>query len=183
MPSPSPRRDDRPHRGRCPRSSAPLERSNPMTELTILEDSLKKKKKVLSDIIKENESQESALKAEPVSFDDFEAIVDKKTGLIEELVKLDQGFESVYDRIREQLLTNREQYKQKIESLKLLITEITELSVSIQAQEGRNKVLVEKVLKQSKDDLKTDRIRAKAAYDFMSRQARDVPARFMDTKK
>ena len=154
-----------------------------MTELTILEDSLKQKKTVLSNIIKENENQEAALKAEPVSFDDFEAIVDRKTALIEELVKLDQGFESVYERIRERLLTDRGQYKQKIESLKALISEITEQSVSIQAQEARNKALVEKALTQGKNDLKADRIRAKAAYDFMSRQAQDVPARFMDTKK
>ena len=154
-----------------------------MTELSILEDSLKKKKDILAAIKEENEKQESALKEEPASFDDFEASVDKKSTLIEELMHLDEGFESVYERIRDKLLAERDSYRAKVTALKTLISEVTELSVGIQAQEVRNKALVEKVLKQSREGLQADRIRAKSTYDFMNRVSLDTPARFMDTKK
>lgn len=155
-----------------------------MIELQILKDSLTKKKGILKQIEKENVNQESVLKAEPVSFDDFEAIVDKKTELIDKLTKLDQGFESVYERIKEELLTNRSQYKGQTESLKSLISEITEMSVSIQAHEARNKALVEKIFSKTREDIQAERIRAKSSYDFMNRMAKqDVSPRFMDKKK
>ncbi|MDR2547564.1 MAG: flagellar protein FliT [Lachnospiraceae bacterium] len=155
-----------------------------MIELAILEDSLIKKKGILVQITEANQEQEKALSQEPVSYDDFEVVVDRKAILIEELVKLDQGFESVYDRIKDTLLANREQHKEKIASFKALISDITELSVSIQAQEVRNKALVENALKQSRKDIKSDRVRAKAAYDFMNRMGSpaEVPARFLDTR-
>ncbi|MCL2051952.1 MAG: hypothetical protein FWG91_09540 [Lachnospiraceae bacterium] len=155
-----------------------------MIELQILKDSLTKKKGILNQIEAENLNQENALKAEQVSFDDFEAIVDKKTGLIDDLNKLDSGFETVYDRIKDNLLANKDKFKLEIEGFKILISEITELSVSIQAQEVRNKALVDKYFKKSHDDIRTERIRAKSTYDFMNRMTnQEVAPRFMDTKK
>ncbi|MCL2719684.1 MAG: hypothetical protein FWE14_13010 [Lachnospiraceae bacterium] len=155
-----------------------------MIELQILTDGLAKKKGILSQIEAENINQENTLKTEPVSFDDFEAIVDRKTVLIDELNKLDQGFESVYDRIKDSLLANKVRFKAEIEGFKILISEITELSVSIQAQEARNKTLVEKFFKKSREDIQAERIRAKSSYDFMNRMAnQDVAPRFLDTKK
>lgn len=155
-----------------------------MVELQILKDSLVKKKDILLTIEEENKNQENALKATPVSFDDFEAIVDKKSVLIDELNKLDQGFESVYDRIKDSLLANKEKFKGQIEDFKALISEITDLSVSIQAQEARNKSLVEKFFSKSRENIQSERIRAKSSYDFMNRMSgQGVAPRFMDTKK
>ena len=155
-----------------------------MIELQILKDSLEKKKGILVQIEDENKNQENVLKADPVSFDDFEAVVDKKTVLIDELNKIDQGFESVYERIKDTLLANKDQFKKEIESLKSLISDITDLSVSIQAGETRNKSLVEKFFTKSREDLQAERIRAKSTYDYMNRNAgQEVEPRFMDTKK
>jgi len=155
-----------------------------MIELQILTDSLIKKKDILVQIEDENRNQEKALKEEPVSFDEFEAIVDKKAVMIDELNKIDLGFESVYDRIKDNLIANRDQFKAQIEGFKVLISDITELSVSIQAQEARNKSLVEKFFAKGREDIQTERIRAKSSYDFMNRMAgQNVAPRFMDTKK
>jgi flagellar biosynthesis/type III secretory pathway chaperone len=154
-----------------------------MVELQILEDALTKKKGILAKIEEENKKQEAILKAEPMRMDDFEAIVDQKTALIDELNQLDQGFESVYDRIKEQLISEQAQHKEKIAVLKDLIFAITGMSVSIQAQETRNKELVEKFFSQTRQDLQSERVRAKAAYDYMNRRPVDVEPRFLDTKK
>jgi len=155
-----------------------------MIELQILKDSLAKKKRILVQIEDENKVQENILKTNPVSFDEFEATIDKKTELIDELNKLDQGFESVYDRIKESLVAQKENFKADIEDLKVLVSDITDLSVSIQAQEARNKSLVEKFFKKSREDIQAERIRAKSTYDFMNRMTnQEVEPRFMDTKK
>ena len=155
-----------------------------MVELQILKDSLAKKKEILVKIEEENKNQEKALKVEPVSMDDFEAIIDKKSELIDELNRLDEGFESVYDRIKDNLIANKDQFKAQIEDFKTLISAITELSVSIQAGEVRNKSLVEKFFKKSREDIQAERVRAKSSYDFMNRMTNaDVEPRFMDTKK
>ena len=155
-----------------------------MIELQILKDSLEKKKGILIQIEEENKNQENVLKTEPVSFDEFEAVVDRKTVLIDELVKIDQGFESIYDRIKNELVAKKDNFKVEIEALKYLIADITELSVSIQAQEARNKTMVEKFFKKSREDIQAERIRAKSSYDFMNRNANlEVEPRFLDTKK
>ncbi|MDR0220963.1 MAG: flagellar export chaperone FlgN [Lachnospiraceae bacterium] len=154
-----------------------------MIELQILTDSLNKKKDILTKIVEENKNQENALKIEPVSLDDFDAIVDKKAALLDELGVLDSGFESVYDRIREQLVAEQSEHKAQISTMKALISAITELSITIQAQEERNKTLVEKFFSQSRKDLQADRLRSKASYDYMNRRnSGEVAPRFLDTK-
>ena len=93
-------------------------------------------------------------------------------------------FESLYDRIKDNLIANKDQFKLEIEGFKDLISEITDLSVSIQAGEVRNKTMVEKFFAKSREDLQAERIRAKSAYDFMNRNTnQEVEPRFMDTKK
>jgi flagellar biosynthesis/type III secretory pathway chaperone len=155
-----------------------------MIELQILADSLNKKKDILLKIVEENKNQENALKIEPVSLEDFDAIVDKKSALLDELNVLDQGFESVYDRIKEQLKAEQSEHRSQIAAMKTLISTITELSITIQAQEERNKALVEKFFNQSRQSMQADRIRSKASYDYMNRMSsNEVAPRFLDTKQ
>lgn len=152
--------------------------------LQILEESLIKKTDILKQITAENKNQESVLKEEKVSMEKFEEAVDRKAVLIEELNRLDQGFERLYDRIREQLLEGRAQYQDQINTFQKLIADITEASVSIQAQEARNKVLVEKYFAESRDGIKGDRIRSKQAYDYYRRMSSNTVApRFLDEKQ
>ncbi|MCH5275119.1 MAG: flagellar protein FliT [Lachnospiraceae bacterium] len=153
--------------------------------LEILEDSLKQKSVILDKITEYNGKQEALLKQEKMSLEDFDFYMEQKDELIEQLGRLDDGFETLYERIRQQLQENKDAHKEQIGRLQRLITQVTEKSVSIQAQETRNKKLVEEYLAREKQQLGQDRQTSKAAYDYyksMSNAGAVMP-QFMDQKK
>lgn len=153
--------------------------------LQVLEESLHKKLNVLNQIEEANGRQEQILLAEVVSEEDFDATIEQKGELIDALNKLDEGFESLYNHIKEQLSADREQYKSQIESLQRLIARVTEKSVSIQAQEARNKILAENFFGGRKRELGQGRRSSKAALDYYRNmnQSQVVAPQFMDKKK
>lgn len=153
--------------------------------LDILEDSLKKKKTVLESIEKYNLSQSELLKDEKFDMEQFDALVDKKDACIEELEKLDEGFETVYEQIKEDLSHNRELYTGQIKRLQELISQVTEKSVSIQAQESRNKDMVSVHFKKERETLGQGRKSSKAAYSYYKNLNKAVreDASIMDMKK
>ena len=151
--------------------------------LKILEESLVKKKAVLQQIEEVNQNQAKLLQAEMLDVEAFDKCVDQKDAMIGELNKLDDGFESLYDRIREQLMQNRPKYSAQIAALQKLIGEITDASVSIQAQESRNKLAVERYFARQRNDLGKGRKASKAAYGYYKNNVGVADSYFMDTKK
>lgn len=153
--------------------------------LQVLEESLHKKMDVLCRIEKLNSAQEQILKEDMVSEEKFDQSIEAKGVLIDELNKLDEGFENLYAHIKEQLSVEREKYKIQITALQKLIADVMEKSVSIQAQETRNKVLAEKFFADQKQGLQKGRRSSKAALDYYRnmKQSQVVPPQFMDKKK
>ena len=72
--------------------------------LQVLEKSLDKKMNVLQRIDALCIKQEKILKAETMDEEEFDKSIEEKGELIEELTKLDKGFESLYAHIKEQLV-------------------------------------------------------------------------------
>ena len=153
--------------------------------LKILEDSLQKRLTVLDEIITYNSEQEKLLKQEKVSLDELDANMNQKDVLIQKLTKLDEGFEALYERIRVQLLENKELYKTQIKRLQELISQVTDKSVSVQAQEARNKKLIETYFSKERRQLKQGRQVSKAAYGYYKSMSNTnvVPPQIMDEKK
>ncbi len=153
--------------------------------LNILEESLQKKLKVLEEIALYNQGQEELLKKEKVSLEELDENMNQKEELIQKVTALDEGFETLYERIKEQILTHKDDYKEQIRKLQQLISQVTEKSVSIQAQEARNKVLAERFFASRKQELQKGKKSSRAALDYylsMS-QSQVVPPQFMDKKK
>ena len=153
--------------------------------LKILEDSLQEKLSVLDEISKYNQEQEKLLKKQDVSLEELDDNMSKKDELIEKLTGLDQGFETLYERIHEQLLGGKDAYKAQIKKLQDLISQVTEKSVSIQAQEARNKKLIEKYFSGERARLKNDRQTSVAAYNYYKNMSNTnvMPPQYMDQKK
>lgn len=152
--------------------------------LQILEESLHKKIEILKKITAENKNQEKVLKEKPISFAQFEESVDRKSVLIEELNCLDGGFEQLYDRIKEQLLHGKEQYQKQIALLQGLIARVTEESVSIQAQEIRNKASVDRFFADSRKNIQEERVRSRQSLNYYNRlNGGEVSPQFLDTKQ
>lgn len=153
--------------------------------LSILEQSLQKKLLLLDDILKKSKEQEGLLKNSDLEPDEFEKNIEEKGALVEELGKLDAGFEQVFQKVKSQLSDKKDQYRDEIRHLQKLIAEITAKSTSIEAQEARNKELAQKkfatVRKQIKE-AKTSRQVVNQYYQNMMK-LNFVDPQFMDDKQ
>lgn len=136
------------------------------TYLDVLEESLHKKLGVLEKIQTFNEKQYQCFSAEQVDMEGFDAAIEEKGRLIEEVNQLDEGFEILYANLSKELEGNKERYAPQIKKLQELIRQVTEESVAIQAQEARNKALVEAYFSKEKKQIKENRVNAKAALGY-----------------
>jgi len=153
--------------------------------LDILEQSLVEKLKVLDRIQDYNMRQESLFRAEQPELDLFDSYVEEKGELISQLTKLDEGFEILYASIAEELKDNRHQYAEQIKRLQALIAQVVEKGVEVEAQEHRNKKLVEEFFSKERGGIRRGRVHSKAAYDYYKtmNNSNVVQPQFMDSKK
>ena len=112
------------------------------TYIDIMLQSLKKKCQVLEKIMELNEQQKRVLESPNGSADEFDAIVEDKSALIDQLEQLDSGFDKLYFRVKEELKENQSAYAGQIRQMQDYIRAITDKSVEVQAQEARNKDLM-----------------------------------------
>lgn len=153
--------------------------------LDILEESLCKKSAALDEILEYNGAQERLLKEDKVSLEDLDENMNQKDLLVQKIMDLDEGFETLFDRLREQLYANKDLYSEQIRRLQGLIAQVTEKSVSVQAQEARNKKLIEDYFTAEKVQLRQGKKASKAAYGYYKSMSNSnaVPSQFMDQKK
>lgn len=136
--------------------------------ITIMIQSLEEKITVLNRIIELNREQKEILGKEKFLMDDFDKNTDLKADCIQKLNGLDDGFQSIYEHIRDvlQSIEGRKKYESQIMIIQNMITQVTEKSVKIQAQESRNKELVEKIFARERVQIKRSKKGSKAAVDY-----------------
>ena len=157
------------------------------TYITALIESLEKKIEILKEISGKNEEQLSIAKSADFAYDEFDRNTEEKSVLIYKLEKLDDGFELIYQKVKDELDRNRTDYKAEILKMQELITTITELSTKIQAEEARNKKAMETAFKNEKERLKGQRSGMKAVRSYtQSMQMQNGASSYsglMDSKK
>lgn len=152
--------------------------------LQIMIDSLIKKKDILQKIVEYNTEQESILKEAEFNGDVFQKNMELKSECIDELNRLDEGFQMVYDRVKEDVQMYKQNYKPDIERLQQLIREVTSLSAAIQTQEARNKLQVERRFRQLREETKTAKRSMSMANQYYKNMAQiSSEPQFMDKKK
>lgn len=137
--------------------------------LNVLKDSLIKKESILTELISKSEKQADIVKADQVDWDQFSQIVEEKGALIEEIMKLDDGFESLYARIKEGLEDNKDKYKDIISEIQSLVKSVTEKSANLQAIEYRNKTSIETAFSNTRKEIKQSKLGQKAAADYYNK--------------
>lgn len=154
-------------------------------QLQILSESLDRKLEVLKEIQEYNQRQEKAFFAEAVDMNGFDEAVAEKDRLIEKLSLLDVGFETMYEKLAKELEGNRDKYKVQIKELQEKISKVMEMSVLIQAQEARNKKLVEQYFSRERRNLQHNRKRSAAAYNYYKSLSgtNAETSQFLDSKK
>ena len=158
-----------------------------MTEnyLVILEESLRRKLQVMEDIQAYNQRQQEIFQADNVDLDQFDSYVDEKGVLIERLNSLDNGFERLYANVAQELSGNREKYGDQIKRLQGLVSKVTEAGIAVQAQEARNKKLIEEYFRRQREGIREGRKSSKAAFDYYKNMSKSsvVMPQIMDQKK
>lgn len=156
-----------------------------LSSAQVLVESLEKKSRILDEIIKENEVQELLFKQEQLDLEALDASADKMGGFAEKLELLDEGFEAVYERIRQELLGNRQAYRAEIKRMQELIAEITEKVVAVNAARMRNKQQAEVRFKASRQEIgkAASKIRANQHYYNTMNRLSYVDPQFYDSKK
>lgn len=153
--------------------------------LTLLEESLRRKLLVMDEIQDYNLRQEEIFQTGSADLDKFDEYVAEKGVLIDKLNMLDNGFEKLYANVAEELKDNRARYAEQIKRIQSLVTEVTNRSVAIQAQEARNKKMIEDFFRREKDGIRIGRKSSKAAIDYYKSMNKTsvVGPYFMDSKK
>lgn len=153
--------------------------------IKILIQSLEKKVAVLEGISQENKSQKQLLQAEELDMDAFQSTVDKKTEWIEQISFLDNGFEKMYQRVKDVLHRKKHAYQDEINILKKLISRVTDLTVVIQNEEQENRKLAEIQFGNAKKkvhQVKNTKTVANKYYQNMTK-LNVIEPQFMDKKK
>lgn len=136
------------------------------TYIAALIDSLNKKIEILNSIHVKDEEQLELTKVNPFPFEAFDKNADEKSVLIYKLNKLDEGFELVYAKVKDELNSNKAQYASEIKTMQKLISTITDLCTKIQAEEARNKAAMELSFKHEKEKLKSQRSSVNAIKSY-----------------
>ena len=137
-----------------------------------LKRSLKKKVAILSEIDLQNRKQRDLLEDEKADVDDFEATVNEKARLIEEINKLDEGFDEIFNKVKAEFDSNKELYKDDIALMQEYIRIIMEKSTLVQSQERVNKELFEKKVSSVKAERKNLTTSMKAADQYYQNMMR-----------
>ncbi|SKB57516.1 hypothetical protein SAMN06296386_102240 [Lachnospiraceae bacterium] len=123
------------------------------TYVNILIESLEKKSEVLDEVMARDAEQEMILSAPDPDLDELHDNQEEIGKLAAELTRLDEGFESLYEKVRSDLLNNKAEYSEEIRVMQDLISEITEKAVKIGAEEARHKDRVTNLLREKRKQL------------------------------
>ena len=153
--------------------------------IEILESSLREKNRVLDEIKCLSEKQSEVVSSESFALEDLDEFIEKKGVLIERLERLDDGFETLYEKVSEEVKRNREKYSDQILNMQNMIREITEKSNSIQALEKRNQAEINSYISKRKSEVKEGRMSSKAAMNYYNAQRNSAynESVFMDSKQ
>jgi hypothetical protein len=116
------------------------------TYLDMMETSLIKKIEVMKQIEAQNIRQKEALVTED-GFDEetFDDAVRIKSGLIDRLTELNEGFAGLYDKVKDDINADKPRYRAQIEHMQDLIRAVTDISNTIEIQETRNKEIADNI--------------------------------------
>lgn len=158
---------------------------NNNTYIDILIGTLNRKNHILEEIMKLTMLQERYLNEPDMDMDFFDDTLEKKAELIRGLDDLDDGFEAIYERVSEELKTRKENYKDKILKLQVLIKEVTDKGIRLEALEQQNKLKIETYFSSKKKEIKEFKKSNESVANYYKSMADNPQGEsfFLDKKK
>ncbi len=113
------------------------------TYVNIMKESLVRKRGYLQEILELTNRQGELATASELDGDAFGTIVDRKEILIANVNEIDKGFTAVYDRVRKEIIQDKELYKDELKAIQESIRQCVDLGMAIESAEHRNKSALE----------------------------------------
>ncbi len=153
--------------------------------LRVLSDSLEQKKNVMSQILEITRKQEHIASMPSLDENDFSNSVNEKEVLIARLNQLDDGFTSIYERIRQDVIDQKGLYDPEIRSMQNQIKQCVEIGNQIKVLEERNQVKLSNHFREKRKEYKAraDSNRAAKIYHQTMSGVQYSDPFFMDKKK
>lgn len=148
--------------------------------------SLRKKLELIKEILELTKEQNKILSKEDIDADYFERIVDEKDRKINEVLTIDKGFQSLFDKISVYIKANPQTYRQQILEMQNFIRTITDIGVEIENLEYKNREKFKKYILLKRNNIKDFKVSNKTAvsyYKNMSNQHREWQSYFIDSRK
>lgn len=151
----------------------------------ILVTSLRKKITLLEKIENVITEQERELKKPNPDIDRLDEIEKQIGELLQEVEQAEDGFESVYNRVKEVLEDQKAKYKSQIQEMQGYIRTITDKTVKIKAQEVRNQQYMKLFFETKKREIRQFRSgkRSVAKYNQHTANSAMGQSYFLNSKK
>ena len=101
--------------------------------VNMMVDTLKRKKQILLFLLEKTKEQESLLKDEEMNPEEFTKTIEEKGDQIDEINRMDEGFDTLFKHVEKEILANRMAYKEQIQQIQQLIGEVSELGIQTPA--------------------------------------------------
>lgn len=152
--------------------------------IEILLNSLEKKEQLLNKILDITKDQEIILN-DAFDLDAFDTTMEEKEKLIDQIEQLDLGFETVYERVKEELVIHKQQHQPSIVKMQASITKLTQLSAKLQTLELNNKIKLENCMVNQRQKIRTSKTSSSTAASYYKNMANQHQGQsyFLDKKK
>ena len=110
-----------------------------ITYIRMMIDILHKKEVQLTKLLELTNAQEQLLKEDTLEEEAFDEIIAKKEEHLRRIEETDNGFQSIYNRVENEMKNNKDLYKDQILEMQKLITKVTGLGVKLSAMEEKNR--------------------------------------------
>ncbi len=157
-----------------------------MDYVIMLRESLEKKADILRVLQIRNKEQAAILQDPNTTPDDLEKNMNMKSELIDRIIMLDDGFEQLFNRVKDILDEDRATYADEIKLMQDLIRQVTELTADVEASEYKNreyaKARFANIKKDIRETKKSGDVVTSYYRNMMAHNKADDPA-FLDKKK
>lgn len=156
-----------------------------ITYIRMMLDILSKKEVHLTSLLELTTAQEQILKEEEFDEDAFFGLIDKKREHLRKIEETDNGFQSIYNRVAEEMKNNKEEYKDQILEMQGLITRVTDLGVRLSALEEKNRATLEANLQGRRQSIRQFKVSKQTADKYYKNMIgmQTGASYFMDQKK
>ncbi len=156
-----------------------------ITYIRMMLDILNKKESILKELLELTTAQERILKEEEFNEDGFTEVMKQKREQLRKIEEFDNGFQSIYNRVAEELKNHKEDYKAQIIEMQGLITRITDYGVKLTALEEKNKASLEAKFREKRQSIRQFKVSKQTANKYYKNMIgmQTGASYFMDQKK